>query len=226
MKFPLASLIFLKRSLVFPILLFSSISLHWSPRKSFLSLLAILWNSGSKWVYLSLSPLPVIVIASLSFLPFKVKLLKGQLFLVSFTPLAVHSSNHSNLGWASTISLKQMTKSYYVSQFKECFYSSSYLTIKKMQSGHVAFLTLTASQCFKDKEHVPRSSAGPESRLPVHAQWAPCSFPYPALTQVPRLTHLHSFSLLNEWKCPLLHMLLFFWPPVTTLSVPSLHVPF
>ena len=34
---PLVSLIFLKRSLVFPILLFSSISLHWSLRKPFLS---------------------------------------------------------------------------------------------------------------------------------------------------------------------------------------------
>ena len=32
---PLVSLIFLKRSLVFPILLFSSISLHWSLRKTF-----------------------------------------------------------------------------------------------------------------------------------------------------------------------------------------------
>ena len=32
---PLVSLIFLKRSLVFPILLFSSISLHWSLRKAF-----------------------------------------------------------------------------------------------------------------------------------------------------------------------------------------------
>ena len=53
---PLASLIFLKRSLVFPILLFSSISLHWSLRKAFLSLLAI-WNSAFKWEYLSLSPL-------------------------------------------------------------------------------------------------------------------------------------------------------------------------
>ena len=39
---PLVSLIFLKRSLIFPILLFSSVSLHWSPRKAFLSLLAIL----------------------------------------------------------------------------------------------------------------------------------------------------------------------------------------
>ena len=38
---PLVYLIFLKRSLVFPILLFSSIFLHWSPRKTFLSLLAI-----------------------------------------------------------------------------------------------------------------------------------------------------------------------------------------
>ena len=34
---PLVSLIFLKRSLVFPILLFSSISLHWLLRKAFLS---------------------------------------------------------------------------------------------------------------------------------------------------------------------------------------------
>ena len=34
---PLISLIFLKRSLVFPILLFSSISLHWSLRKALLS---------------------------------------------------------------------------------------------------------------------------------------------------------------------------------------------
>ena len=54
----LMSLIFLKRSLVFPILLFSSISLHWSLRKAFLSLLAILWNSAFIWIYLSFSPLP------------------------------------------------------------------------------------------------------------------------------------------------------------------------
>ena len=43
---PLVSLFFLKRSLVFFFLLFSSISLHWSLRKAFLSLLAILWNSA------------------------------------------------------------------------------------------------------------------------------------------------------------------------------------
>ena len=72
---PLVSLIFLKRSLVFPILFFSTISLHWSPRKAFLSLLGReirtlfgervvtlhsgLWNSAFKWVYLSSSPLPL-----------------------------------------------------------------------------------------------------------------------------------------------------------------------
>ena len=55
---PLVSLIFLQRSLVFPILLFSSVSLHWSLRKTFLSLLVILWNSAFKQVYLSFSPLP------------------------------------------------------------------------------------------------------------------------------------------------------------------------
>ena len=57
MKCSLVSLIFLKRSLVFPILLFSSISLHWSLRKAFLSLLAILWNAAFICLYLSFPPL-------------------------------------------------------------------------------------------------------------------------------------------------------------------------
>ena len=39
-------------------------SLHWSLRKAFLSLLVILWNSAFKWVYLSFSPL---LLASLLF---------------------------------------------------------------------------------------------------------------------------------------------------------------
>ena len=55
---PLQSLIFLKKSKVFPILLFSSISFNWSLKKAFFSLLAILWNSASKWVYLAFSSLP------------------------------------------------------------------------------------------------------------------------------------------------------------------------
>ena len=42
----------------FPIWLFPSISLHYSLKKAFLSLLALLWNSAFSWVYLSLSPLP------------------------------------------------------------------------------------------------------------------------------------------------------------------------
>ena len=51
--------IFLKRSLVFPILLFSSLSLYWSLRNAFLSLLAILWNSEFRWIYLSFFHLPL-----------------------------------------------------------------------------------------------------------------------------------------------------------------------
>ena len=54
-NFPLVSLIFLKRPLVFLLLLFSSISLHLSLRKTFLSLLAILWNSAFRWIYLLVS---------------------------------------------------------------------------------------------------------------------------------------------------------------------------
>jgi len=56
---PLLSLIFLKRCVGFPLLLFSSISLHRSLMKALLSLLAIFWNSAFKWVYLSFSPLPL-----------------------------------------------------------------------------------------------------------------------------------------------------------------------
>ena len=51
-------LIFPKKSLVFPILFFSSIFLHCSLRKAFLSLLVILRNSAFRWVYHSFSPLP------------------------------------------------------------------------------------------------------------------------------------------------------------------------
>ena len=55
---PLVSLIFLKRSLVFAILFFSSISLHWSLSKAFVYLFDILWNYAFRWTYLSFSPLP------------------------------------------------------------------------------------------------------------------------------------------------------------------------
>ena len=54
---PLMFPIFLKRSLVFPSLFFSSVFMHGSLKKTFLSLFAILWNSAFSLVYLSLSPL-------------------------------------------------------------------------------------------------------------------------------------------------------------------------
>ena len=57
---PLISLIFLKRSLVFAVLLFSSIYLHCSFKTAFLSLLAILWISTFSWLWFPLSSLPFI----------------------------------------------------------------------------------------------------------------------------------------------------------------------
>ena len=57
MKYSLDIFSFLEESL-FPILLFSSISLHCSFKKAFLSLPAILWNSVFSWAYLPFSPLP------------------------------------------------------------------------------------------------------------------------------------------------------------------------
>ena len=54
---PWVSLIFLNRSLVFPILLFSSISLHLSLRKASLSLLAILKTYSNCW-YIAKEQIP------------------------------------------------------------------------------------------------------------------------------------------------------------------------
>ena len=47
MKYSLVSLVLFKTSLFFPILLFSSISLHWLLKKAFLSVLVTLWDSHS-----------------------------------------------------------------------------------------------------------------------------------------------------------------------------------
>ena len=80
---PLVPLIFLKRSLVFPILLFSSISLHWSLRKAFLSLFAVLWNSAFRWVYLSFPLLPLAsLLSQLSVTPLQTTILP---FCISFS---------------------------------------------------------------------------------------------------------------------------------------------
>ena len=56
--FPWNLLIFLTRSLVFPSLFFPSISLHFSVKKTFLSLLAS-WNCAFRCLYLYFSPLPL-----------------------------------------------------------------------------------------------------------------------------------------------------------------------
>ena len=53
---PLIVPIFLKRSLVLPFLMFSSISLPCSLKKAFFSLLNILWNSAFSQGYLSVAP--------------------------------------------------------------------------------------------------------------------------------------------------------------------------
>ena len=52
---PLVSLIVMKRSQVFPILLLSSVSLHFLLKVSFLPVFHIFCNSDLRWVYLSLS---------------------------------------------------------------------------------------------------------------------------------------------------------------------------
>ena len=83
---PLISPIFLKRSLVFPILLFSSIPLHCSFKKA-LFLPAILWNSAFNWVYL------------FPFLPSLSLLFSPQLFVKSPQTTTLFSCISFSLGW-------------------------------------------------------------------------------------------------------------------------------
>ena len=84
---PLISPIFLKRSLVFPILLFFSIFWHCSFIKAFLSLLALLWNSAFSWVYM-----PFLPCLSLLFL--------SQLFVKSPQTTTLPSCASFTLGWS------------------------------------------------------------------------------------------------------------------------------
>ena len=86
---------FLLRSLVFLILLFSSISLHWSLREAFLSLLAILWNSAFKWVYLSFSPLHLLPFFSQHSVHFSSVQLLSHVWLFATPWTAAHQASLS-----------------------------------------------------------------------------------------------------------------------------------
>ena len=104
---PLVSPIFLKRSLVFPILLFSSVSLHCSLKKAFFSLLAILWNYAFSWVYFSLSPLPFTSFLSYLRILFRQHFAFLHFFffgmvLVTASCAMLHTSIHSSSGTLST----------------------------------------------------------------------------------------------------------------------------
>ena len=83
---PLTSPVFLKRSLVFPILLFSSISLHCSFKKAFLTLLAVSWTLHSvEYVF------PFLLCLSLLFFP--------RLFVKPPQTATLPSCIHFSLGW-------------------------------------------------------------------------------------------------------------------------------
>ena len=113
---PLISPIFFKRSLAFPILLFSSISLHYSLKKAFLSVLDILWNSAFSWVSLSLSPLPF---ASLLFSAICkassdnhfafLRFLFFGMILVTASCTMLQTSIHSSLGLQTTKSYEKVS---------------------------------------------------------------------------------------------------------------------
>ena len=98
-----------KRSLAFPIPLFSAIFLHCSLKKAFVSLLAILWNSSFDWVYLSLSPLPfasllfsaIFKASSDNYFAFFHFFLLGMILVTAFCTM-LWTSVHSSSGILST----------------------------------------------------------------------------------------------------------------------------
>ena len=111
-KIPLVPLIFLKRSLVFPFLLFFSISLHWLLRKAFLSLLAILWNSHSDgYIFPFLLCLLLLFFSKLfvrppqtTILPFCISFSWGQVLITAFCTIS-QTSIHSSSGTLSDLSI-------------------------------------------------------------------------------------------------------------------------
>ena len=107
---PLVSLIFLKRSLVFPNLFSSCISLHCSLRKAFSSLLAVLWYSAFRWVYLSFSLLLLLLFFSKLFvrppqttiLPFCISF-SWAMVLITASCAMLQTSVHSSSGTLSDL---------------------------------------------------------------------------------------------------------------------------
>jgi len=93
---------------VFPILFFSSISLHCSFKKVFLSLLTLPWNSAFSCVYLSLSPLlfasllssAICKASSDNHLPF-LHFFSSGMVLVTVSCTMLRTSIHSSSGTLS-----------------------------------------------------------------------------------------------------------------------------
>ena len=106
---PLVSLIFLKSSLVFPILLSSSISFHWSLRKAFLSLLAIFGTLHSNGHTCSfLLSFSLLLFAQLFIRPFHSHFAFLHVFFLGmiFIPLSYTMSWTSIHSFSGTLSIR------------------------------------------------------------------------------------------------------------------------
>ena len=107
-NFPFISPVLLERSLVLPILLFSSISLHCSFQKAVLPLLAILWNSAFSWVYLSFLHCLLLFFAQLCVKPPYTTTLPScisfffEMVLATSSYTMLRTSVHSSSGTLST----------------------------------------------------------------------------------------------------------------------------
>ena len=112
---PLVSLVFLKRSLVFPILLFSSITLHWSLRKAFSSLLAVLGTLHSNG---NIFPFPLCFLLFFSQLFVRPPQTAMLLFCISFSWgwswFLSHVQCHKPLSIVQIIMEKNMKKNIYL----------------------------------------------------------------------------------------------------------------
>ena len=128
-----------------------SISLHWSLRKAFLTLLVIFWNSSFKWVYLSFSPLPL---ASLLFSAVCKAYLDNHfafshffflgMFLITATCTVSWTSIHSSSGTFSISSNPLNLLSLPQYGWK------GFQLLPEWPSGFPCFLQLTSEFCNKE----------------------------------------------------------------------------
>ena len=163
----------------------------WSLRKTFLSLLAILWNSSFKWVHLSFSPLPLMSLlftaickaSSDNHFAFFHYFLLGMILITASCTMS-QTSVHSSLGTLSDLILWIY--------FSLLLYNHKGfdLVIPEWSSGFSTFFNWSLNLAIRSSQYEPQSAPG--------LVFADCrAFPSLAAKNI-----INLISVLTIWWCP------------------------